>query len=63
MTPGKNKINVSEALKLRLHNKLTFFKGSHKAGINEEKPKTIEVLYCNFKPAGRTRSLFEGMNL
>ncbi len=38
------------------------FKGSHKSE-GEEKPKTVEVLYCNFKPAGRTRSLFEGMNL
>ena len=38
------------------------FKGSHKSE-GEEKPKTIEVLYCNFKPVGRTRSLFEGMNL
>ena len=33
------------------------FKGSHKSE-GEEKPKTIEVLYCNFKPAGQTRSLF-----
>ena len=33
------------------------FKGSHKSE-GEEKPKTVEVLYCNFKPAGRTRSLF-----
>ena len=38
------------------------FKGSHKSE-GEKKPKTIEVLYCNFKPVGRTRSLFEGMNL
>ena len=38
------------------------FKGSHKSE-GEEKPKTIEVLYCNFKPVGRTRSLFEGINL
>ena len=35
------------------------FKGSHKSE-GEEKPKTIEVLYCNFKSVGRTRSLFEG---
>lgn len=33
------------------------FKGSHKAGTGEEKPKTTEVLYCNFKPQ-RNRSLF-----
>ncbi|HJW86502.1 MAG TPA: DNA adenine methylase [Candidatus Brocadiaceae bacterium] len=38
------------------------FKGSHKSE-GEEKPKTIEVLYCNFKPVGQNRSLFEGMNL
>ncbi len=38
------------------------FKGSHKSE-GEKKPKTVEVLYCNFKPAGRNRSLFEGMNL
>ena len=33
------------------------FKGSHKSE-GEEKPKTVEVLYCNFKPAGRNKSLF-----
>ena len=38
------------------------FKGSHKSE-GEEKPKTAEVLYCNFKPAGQNRSLFQGMNL
>ena len=38
------------------------FKGSHKSE-GESKPKTIEVLYCNFKPVGQNRSLFEGMNL
>ncbi len=38
------------------------FKGSHKSE-GEEKPKTVETLYTNFKPVGRTRSLFEGMNL
>ena len=34
------------------------FKGSSKADGGQEKPKTVEVLYCNFKPAGRTLSLF-----
>lgn len=34
------------------------FKGSHKSE-GEEKPKTVEVLYCNFQSA-RTRSLFDG---
>ena len=38
------------------------FKGSHKSEC-EEKPKTTEVLYCNFKPVGQNRSLFQGMNL
>lgn len=38
------------------------FKGSHKSD-GEEKPKTIEVLYCNFKPEIRTRNLFEGISL
>ena len=33
------------------------FKGSHKTEINTEKPKTIEVLYCNFEP--KTRGLFQ----
>lgn len=35
------------------------FKGSYKASGNEEKPKTIEVLYCNFEPV-KTRGLFNG---
>ncbi len=34
------------------------FKGSHKSE-GEEKPKTTEVLYCNFKPVGQNRSLFQ----
>lgn len=34
------------------------FKGSHKS-TGEEKPKTIEVLYCNFEPQIKTRSLFD----
>lgn len=34
------------------------FKGSHKSDTNEEKPKTTEVLYCNFKPTFKNRSLF-----
>lgn len=34
------------------------FKGSHKS-TGEEKPKTVEVLYCNFE-ALRQRSLFNG---
>lgn len=38
------------------------FKGSYKSE-GEEKPKTVEVLYCNFKPIGQTRSLFQGINL
>lgn len=38
------------------------FKGSHKSE-GEEKPKTTEVLYCNFKPVGQNRSLFPGVNL
>ena len=32
------------------------FKGSHKLA-DESKPKTVEILYCNFKPV-RQRSLF-----
>jgi DNA adenine methylase len=41
-------------------NRYTFesFKGSHKANAGE-KPKTVEVLYCNFKPQIKTRSLFD----
>ncbi|TLD41850.1 MAG: Methyltransferase [Candidatus Jettenia ecosi] len=34
------------------------FKGSHKADAGEEKPVTTEVLYCNFSPGVKTRSLF-----
>lgn len=34
------------------------FKGSHKS-TGEEKPKIVEVLYCNFEP--RQRSLFDAM--
>lgn len=34
------------------------FKGAHKADEGKEKPKTIEVLYCNFQPKLKTRSLF-----
>lgn len=37
------------------------FKGSYKAEENEAKPKTTEVLFCNFKPEVRTRNLFEGV--
>ncbi len=37
------------------------FKGSHKSE-GEEKPKTTEVLYCNFKPVGQNRSLFQGVS-
>lgn len=37
------------------------FKGSYKSD-GEEKPKTTEVLYCNFEPPVRTRNLFEGVN-
>jgi len=42
-------------------NKFTFesFKGSHKAEPGTEKPKTQEVLYCNFEPQIKTRSLFQ----
>ena len=35
------------------------FKGSHKS-TGEEKPKTVEVLYCNFEPV-KTRGLFDAM--
>lgn len=35
------------------------FKGSHKS-TGEEKPRTQEVLYCNFKP--RQKTLFAGIN-
>lgn len=34
------------------------FKGSYKAEAGQEKPKTVEVLYFNFKPVSRNRSLF-----
>jgi DNA adenine methylase len=34
------------------------FKGSHKAAPGTEKPKTVEVLYCNFEPL-KTRGLFD----
>src|SRR3989304_3689698 len=33
------------------------FKGSHKSE-GEEKPVTVEVLYCNFEPV-KTRGLFD----
>ena len=36
------------------------FKGSHKADPGTEKPKTVEVLYCNFEPV-KTRGLFDAM--
>ncbi len=36
------------------------FKGSHKSD-GEAKPKITEILYCNFEPEIRTRSLFEGV--
>lgn len=36
------------------------FKGSRKSD-GEAKPKTTEVLFCNFKPEVRTRNLFEGV--
>jgi DNA adenine methylase len=35
------------------------FKGSSKAGVGEKKPKTVEILYCNFE-ALRQRRLFNG---
>ncbi|KKO19813.1 MAG: DNA adenine methylase [Candidatus Brocadia sp.] len=35
------------------------FKGSHKS-TGESKPKTVEVLYCNFEPVVRSRNLFNG---
>lgn len=34
------------------------FKGCHKS-TGESKPKTVEVLYCNFEPKGQ-RTLFTG---
>ncbi len=34
------------------------FKGSCKTKINAEKPKTIEVLYCNFEPTQGQNELF-----
>lgn len=37
------------------------FKGSHKADAGHEKPRTIEVLYTNFEPKLKTRSLFNGL--
>lgn len=42
-------------------NKYTFesFKGSYKADAGQEKPKTVECLWTNFKPEARNRSLFE----
>jgi DNA adenine methylase len=36
------------------------FKGSSKAEPGAEKPKTQEILYFNFEPEVRTRSLFDG---
>ena len=33
------------------------FKGSHKAELGQEKPVTVEALYCNFEPV-KTRGLF-----
>ncbi|UJS17860.1 MAG: DNA adenine methylase [Candidatus Jettenia sp.] len=37
------------------------FKGSSKADAGQEKPRTIEVLYTNFEPKFKTRSLFNGL--
>ncbi|UJS19064.1 MAG: phage/plasmid primase, P4 family [Candidatus Jettenia sp.] len=37
------------------------FKGSSKAGAGQEKPKTTEILYTNFEPKLKTRSLFNGL--
>ena len=36
------------------------FKGSSKANLGTEKPKTVEVLYCNFEPQIKTQGLFNG---
>lgn len=36
------------------------FKGSHKS-TGGRKPGTQEVLYCNFKPVAKNRSLFDGL--
>lgn len=38
------------------------FKGSHKSNTGKTKPQTTEILYCNFEPEVKTRSLFQGMN-
>lgn len=38
------------------------FKGSSKADAGEEKPKTVETLYCNFSPEVKFRSLFNGLS-
>lgn len=37
------------------------FKGSSKAGQGATKPETIEVLYTNFTPELKTRSLFDAI--
>ncbi|GIL20821.1 MAG: hypothetical protein DWB56_13955 [Candidatus Jettenia sp.] len=37
------------------------FKGSHKSDAGEEKPGTTEILYTNFEPELKTRSLFNGL--
>ena len=37
------------------------FKGSHKAGTGAKKPKTIEVLYCNFEPKTKQVKLFKNI--
>lgn len=39
------------------------FKGSHKSDANEEKPKTTEALYCNFRQPFKTRSLFNELSV
>jgi DNA adenine methylase len=35
------------------------FKGSHKAEKDTEKPRVIEVLYCNFEPEHKINALFK----
>ncbi|MFO0795413.1 MAG: DNA adenine methylase [Candidatus Brocadiaceae bacterium] len=35
------------------------FKGSHKAESGQGKPKTVEVVYCNFEQEIKTRGLFD----
>lgn len=37
------------------------FKGSHKAQAGTEKPKTVEVVYCNFNPEQKQNELFKNI--